>query len=127
MTGTGTMPGSLEEYFDGRPESFEIFNIVSERVDAIGPSTMTIGSQISFGRSRKFLWFWLYNVTQKNPNGVPHLMLALDHVVESARVRDVNQISKHRWNHQIVVRKTDDARSGWLGDLIGLAYEYGGA
>ena len=75
---------------------------------------------------RKFAWFWLYNVTNKNPDGVPHLMLAIDHEVDSAHVRDVQRVGTRRWNHQIVVATLDDARSAWLAELIGLAYAYGG-
>ena len=52
--------------------------MLQERITALGPSETTVGSQISFGAKRKFAWFWLYNVTKKNPNGVPHLMLAID-------------------------------------------------
>lgn len=117
---------TVEEYFKDKARSLEIFRIVSEQVASVGPADMTIGSQISFGRSRKFLWFWLYNVTQKDPNGVPHLMLALDHEVESDRVRNVDRVGKQRWNHQVVLRTTSDASSPWLAELIALAYAYGG-
>ena len=116
---------TVKDYFDGKPEALEIFEIVADKIAAVGPSKMTIGSQISFGKGRKFAWFWLYNVTNKNPNGVPHLMLAIDHQVDSDHVRSTEQISKHRWNHQIVVRSKDDAKSTWLSDLITLACGYG--
>ncbi|MGH8913701.1 MAG: DUF5655 domain-containing protein [Acidimicrobiia bacterium] len=116
----------LDEYFEDRPGSREIFAILADRINALGDAEMTIGSQISFGLQRKFAWFWLYNVTTKNPNGVPHLMLALDHERKSEQVRNVSQVGKHRWNHQIVVRTTEDARSRWLGEFLSLAYRYGG-
>lgn len=115
----------LDDYFDGRPESREIFDTLAERINALGEAKMTIGSQISFGRRRKFAWFWLYNVTKRNPDGVPHLMLALDHERKSEHVRDVSQVGERRWNHQIVVRSAADARSRWLGELLVLAYRYG--
>ena len=117
----------VEAYFEGKPRSREMFGIISDRIGALGPSEITVGSQISFGRRRKFAWFWLYNVTAKDPNGVPHLMLALDHPVESERIRDVSQIGKSRWNHQIVVRSEAEAGSQWLADLLAEAYEYGGS
>lgn len=44
----------LDDYFDGRPESREIFDTLAERINALGEAKMTIGSQISFGRRRKF-------------------------------------------------------------------------
>jgi hypothetical protein len=116
----------VDEYFNDKPGSREIFDIVAEQVDSFGPCDISVGSQISWGRTRKFAWFWLYNVTKQNPDGVPHLMLALDHEVTSAHIRNVEQKGKQRWNHQIVVRTLDDARSKWLADLLRQAYDYGG-
>ena len=45
---------TVKDYFDGKPEALEIFEIVADKIAATGPSDMTIGSQISFGRARKF-------------------------------------------------------------------------
>ena len=115
---------TVEEYFEGKPGSREIFDIVAATLESFGPCGRTIGSQISWGRTRKFAWFWLYNVTKKNPDGVPHLMLALDHQATSDHARNVEQIGQHRWNHQIVIRTADDARSDWLTDLVQQAYDY---
>ena len=116
---------NVDEYFAGKPESLEVLDVIAARIDELGPSEIEVKSQISFAVNRKFAWFWLYNVTKKNPSGVPHLMLALDRKVEDPHVREVTQISKKRWNHQIVIRTTDDAHSDWLGDLIAAAYQYG--
>jgi hypothetical protein len=115
----------LEHYFEGRPESAEIFDILAERIEDLGGAEITVGSQISFGRKRKFAWLWLYNVTKKSPSGVPHLMLALDREMPDRHVRQVGQVGKKRWNHQIVVRTAADARSDWLGELLELAFRYG--
>jgi hypothetical protein len=116
---------AIDAYFEGKPESRATFGIIAGRIGALGPADITVGSQISFGAKRKFAWFWLYNVTKKDPNGVPHLMLAIDHEVASDHVRQVSQVGKRRWNHQIVVRTREEAESRWLGDLLELAYQYG--
>lgn len=115
----------IDRYFDGRPGSRAIFLTLRDRIASMGPSETMVGSQISFGAHRKFAWFWLYNVTSKNPDGVPHLMLAIDRRIDDPHVRDINQISTNRWNHQIVIRTMDDARSDWLGDLLERAFAYG--
>lgn len=115
----------LDGFFEGRPESRKVFDILVERIDALGGAEISIGSQISFGLRRKFVWFWLYNVTKKNPSGVPHVMLALDHERDSKHVREVNRIGKHRWNHQIVLRTEEDVRSDWFGEYLSRASEYG--
>jgi hypothetical protein len=119
------MASTVEEYFAGKPESRRVFDELAGRIGALGPSGIEVKSQISFAVNRKFAWFWLYNVTQKNPNGVPHLMLAIDRVVDDPHVREVNQVGKHRWNHQIVVRSMDEATSEWLGNMIAAAYAFG--
>ena len=121
----GVTSDDVDAYFEGRPRSREVFDVIADRIEALGPSQMTVASQISFGRRRKFAWFWLYNVTKKDPNGVPHLMLALDYPVDSERIRDVSRVGKSRWNHQIVVRSAEDAQSQWLEELLAEAYEYG--
>ena len=86
---------------------------------------MTVTSQIIFGVNRKFAWFWLYNVTKKNPNEVLHMMLAIDHRIDDPHVRDISQIGNRGWNHQVVIRSGADATSTWLGELIEAAYRYG--
>ena len=58
----------LDDYFDGKTTSHEIFTVLKDRIDGLGASTMTVGTQISFGTNRKFAWFWLYNVSSKNLN-----------------------------------------------------------
>ena len=116
---------SIDGFFEGKSDSRAIFDTVAGRISACGPSEIEVKTQISFGANRKFAWFWLYNVTKKNPNGVLHLMLALDHPVEDPRVRETTQVGKNRWNHQIVIRTEKEARSGWLGTLIEMAYDYG--
>jgi hypothetical protein len=118
---------SIDGFFEGKSDSRAIFDTVAGRISACGPSEIEVKTQISFGANRKFAWFWLYNVTKKNPSGVPHLMLALDHPVEDPHVREITQVGNRRWNHQIVIRTEREAGGGWLGDLIEMAYDYGGA
>jgi hypothetical protein len=115
----------IAEYFERKPDTHEIYDAVARRIVALGPSEVAVKSQISFGANRKFAWFWLYNVTQKNPSGTLHVMLAIDHEVKDPHVRDISQISKKRWNHQIVIRTLEDAKSEWLGELVRQAYTYG--
>ena len=116
---------SIEKYFAGKPESLATFRVIADRIAALGSCEVSVASQISFGVNRKFAWFWLYNVSKTNPDGVPHLMLALDHEVPSDHVRQIQQVGRSRWNHQIVIRSKDDAESEWLGELLQSAYAYG--
>jgi Domain of unknown function (DUF5655) len=118
---------SIQEYFEGKPKSHATFQVIADRIASLGPCDVEVASQISFGVTRKFAWFWLYNVTRKNPDGVPHLMLALPNEHRSAHVRNIEQIGAGRWNHQIVIRTNADATSEWLRELLEIAYSYGTA
>ena len=118
---------SIEEYFEGKPDSLATFRVIADQISAFGPCEVSVASQISFGVKRKFAWFWLYNVSRKNPDGVPHLMLALDREIRSAHVRQIQKIGRARWNHQIVIRSKGDAESEWLRQLLEIAYAYGSA
>lgn len=115
----------IAAYFDGKPDSFEIFKAVYEQVRSFGAFDVTVRSQISFGVNRKFAWFWLYNVTQRNPNGILHTMLSVDRKIGDPHVRNIEQIGRNRWNHQVVVRTLRDAQSEWLHHLLKGAYEFG--
>ncbi|MPZ54249.1 MAG: hypothetical protein GEU79_16215 [Acidimicrobiia bacterium] len=117
----------IADYFEDKPQSHQVFMAVKSQIERQGPSQIDVKSQISLGVNRKFAWFWLYNVTKKNPSGILHLMLALDHQVDDPKIRDISQVGKGRWNHQIVIRTLEDAESEWLGDLIAQAHAYGSA
>lgn len=115
----------IDGYFSGKPITREIFDVIRAKIDAATQNTVEVGSQISFAARRKFAWIWLYNVTKQNWNGVLHLMLRLDRRAEHPGIREITQVSKDRWNHQIVVRSVDDAKATWLGDLIDEACVFG--
>jgi hypothetical protein len=117
----------IASYFEGKPLSYEHFKAIYQKVRSLGNFDVTVKSQISFSVNRKFAWFWLYNVTKANPNGVLHVMLCLDRPVEDRHVRDISQISRNRWNHQIVIRTLRDANSEWLRKLLEAAYSFGSA
>ncbi|MFN2524726.1 MAG: DUF5655 domain-containing protein [Actinomycetota bacterium] len=82
-------------------------------------------SQISFRVNRKFAWFWLYNVTRTNPNGVLHSQLRINKRIDDPHLRAIAQISKNRWNHQVVISTLEDAKSAWLRKLLKAAYSFG--
>lgn len=53
------------------------------------------------------------------------MQLAIDQRLGDDRIRSITKISANRWNHQVVIRSLQDARSAWLGKLIERAYAYG--
>ena len=119
------MNEAIKQYFDGKPQTYEIFKAVHDYLNALGPLQVAVASQISFAVNRKFAWFWLYNVTESNPNGILHAMLRVDRKIDDSHVRNIEQISKNRWNHQVVIRTLRDAQSKWLYRILKAAYEFG--
>jgi hypothetical protein len=51
------MASTVAEYFAGKPDSRRIFDVLADRIAALGPSEIEVKSQISFGVNRKFAWF----------------------------------------------------------------------
>ncbi len=119
------MDKAIEAYFDGKPDTFKIFGAVYEQLQSIGPFDVSVKSQIGFSVKRKFAWFWLYNVTLSDLNGILHTMLCIDRGIKDSHVRNIDQISKNRWNHQIVIRTLPEAESQWLRGLLEAAYSFG--
>ncbi|WP_069167229.1 DUF5655 domain-containing protein [Nocardia altamirensis] len=117
----------VREYFDGKPHSLDIFQLLRGLIEQQGPCEMSIASQISFGVTRKFAWIWLYNITGANPEGTVQIMLAMNEERDEPPVYRVTPIGKSRWNHLIVVHSMDEARDPRLRALIREAYRYGSA
>ena len=49
----------LDEYFAGKADPYEVFQAVAAQIEKLGPATVTVGKQISYGNKRKFAWFWI--------------------------------------------------------------------
>src|SRR5687767_6817400 len=100
----------IRDYFANKPHSYEIYKILSARIQALGTSDMQVASQISFSVKRKFAWIWLYNITSKNPEGTIQILLAIDKPIDKPPVYRVTKIGKSRWNHLVVVHSLDEAK-----------------
>ncbi|WP_296197110.1 DUF5655 domain-containing protein [uncultured Microbacterium sp.] len=69
---------------------------------------------------RKFLWCWAY---EKTADGTLYVMVTLDRELDDPNFHDVSQVSKNRWNHNVVVKTAETANSGWLRKLIRAGYD----
>lgn len=58
------MADEVEAHFEDKPRSGAVFGALAHVIDGCDDGTLTVGSQIGWGRERKFAWFWLYNVTR---------------------------------------------------------------
>ena len=109
------MDEEIAAYFEGKPDTYELFKTILARLQTLGPFEVTVASQISLGIDRKFAWFWLYNVTKKNPSGILHTMLRIDRRLEDPNVRNIEQVTKNGWNHQIVIPRSITHRADGSG------------
>jgi hypothetical protein len=121
----GNVEDWIEAFFEGKPETYKIFMAVFQQVQSLGSFEVSVRSQISFSGERQFAWFWLYKVTRKNPNGILHTTLRMDERVDDPHIRAITQISRNRWNHQVVIRTLKDANSAWMRRLLEAAYRFG--
>jgi hypothetical protein len=120
-----SVSNAIENYFAGKPHTYEIFKELQRQIRAQGDSEVHVASQISFGGKRKFAWIWLYNITGAHPEGTVQIMLALDRKVDEPPIYRVTQIGSRRWNHLAVVHSMDEAQDPKLYALIEEAYRYG--
>ncbi|MFI5498250.1 DUF5655 domain-containing protein [Nocardia asteroides] len=116
---------AIAAFFAGKPHSLEIFTVLRELIAGNGPAELSVASQIGFGRTRKFAWVSLYNITGRNPEGTVQIMLAIDREIAGPPVYRVNQVGRARWNHLVVVHSLAEAHDPELAELIAAAYRFG--
>lgn len=107
--------------FAGKPRTQAFFTAIAEYTASLGQVITDAKAQVSFSVNRKFLWLWAYEQTA---DGTLYLNVTLDQKVEDPHLRNVSQISKHRWNHHVEVKSEATANSDWLHDLIRQGYEF---
>jgi|SRR3989344_6165885 len=107
--------------FRDKPKTQEFFSTISAYVETLGPSKRTVKAQVSISVKRKFLWFWAYD---KTPDGTLYMTVCLDREVDDPHFHYVNHISTNRWNHHVVIKSRDMAKSGWLRRLVRTGYEF---
>ncbi len=101
--------------FASKPKTGQYFRIIENYVSSLGECKKEIKSQVSFSVNRKFLWLWAY---EKTPDGTLYMTVCLDKQLDNPHFHYVSQVSPNRWNHHIVVKSEETARSDWLRRLV---------
>ncbi|MDD1682651.1 MAG: DUF5655 domain-containing protein [Methanoregula sp.] len=119
-------PGTwtIEGLFEGRPESFLLFQVVRCFIESLGPVTVgATKTQVSFGAGRKFAWVWLPQIwIQKQPKNSITLSFNLDRRVRHNRIKQAVEPYPGRWMHHVVIGQEsdfDDDVRGWLREAYG--------
>lgn len=119
MAGTNKMIGT----FANKPRTQALYQAVDMTIRALGPVDTEVKSQRSYKRQRKFLWLWTYEQTA---DGTLFLAFLLDHQLEAPCIHAVQQISAHRWHHNVVLKSLAQAHQPDLIDALTRAYQFAG-
>lgn len=109
----------VKHFFADNPKQLELFLVVMEKIQAIGPVKIQVmKSQISFAGHHKFAWVWLPPVWAKNhPEDCIVLTFGLDYQIQHERIEKIVNPYPHRWTHHLIIEKIsdlDDLVGGWL-------------
>ncbi len=61
---------------------------------------------------------------EKTPDGTLYMTVCLDKQLGNPHFHSVTQVSPNRWNHHIVVKSEETARSDWLRRLVEEGVEF---
>jgi hypothetical protein len=111
---------TLDEYFDGRDESRQLFEALRGVIEAIGPVEMRVTkSQIGFRRHKFFAWAWMPGKYLRGSVAPLVLTLAFRHKDPSPRWKEIVEPSPGRFTHHLELYATsdiDDEVHDWLRD-----------
>ncbi len=107
--------------FTSKPKTQKYFEIIEGYVRSIGDCKKEIKAQASFSVNRKFLWLWAY---EKTSDGTLYMTVCLDKQLNNPNFHYVTQVSPNRWNHHIVIKSEELARSNWLQQLVKEGVEF---
>lgn len=104
MSGTNKMIGT----FESKPKTQAIFDKIDRYIHSLGQVDIEVKSQLSYKLQRKFCWIWTY---EKTKDGTLFLAFLLDRKIDAGFIHATTQVSKNRWNHNVVLKSLEDAEA----------------
>ena len=108
----------LDQFFAGQPLGRAVFDVVRQRLAAIGPLEVRASrSQVAFRRRRGFAFLWLPGQYLAHPDAEVVLSIGLDHHDPSPRFKEVVHPAPRVWLHHLEIRspaELDDEVWDWL-------------
>jgi len=99
----------LDEFFDGQPQSRQLFNILQGMAAALGPMTLRVTkSQVAFCRRKVFAWAWMPEKYLHRPAAPLVLTLALRRRDTSLRWKEIVQPAPGRFTHHLELYSPQD-------------------
>jgi hypothetical protein len=116
---------TLDDYFQGRPDSRVIFDALYGLVDSLGPFELRVTrSQVAFRRRRTWAWVWMPQMYLRGRGAPLVLTLSLSSCDPSPRWKEIVEPSPGRFVHHLelhVETDVDDEVCGWLRQARGQA------
>lgn len=116
---------AAREHFAGHPTALAVLERVWEAVQPFdGCAVQVTKSQVAFRRRHGFAYLWLPGRYLSRPGADVVLSFALGRGEESARLKEVVQVSPHHWMHHLEVhdvRELDAQVLGWLAEAAARA------
>jgi hypothetical protein len=109
---------TLDEYFEGQPESRKLFDAVNRAVGALGPAEVRVTkSQVAFRRKKAFAWAWMPGKYLRRKTAPLVLSISLRSRDKSPRWKEVVEPASGRFMHHLELwsaRDIDAEVRGWL-------------
>ena len=110
---------TLNEFFEGRPISRQIFERILQEVETIGATEMRISkSQIAFRRKRNVAVVWIPGRYLRDRPTVPLVLtFSFQKPDPSPRWKEVRAVSPRRFTHHLELYKASDVDTevrNWL-------------
>jgi predicted transport protein len=109
---------TLEEFFAGWDDSFQLFEVLRKEIEMLGPAEMRVQkSQVSFRRARPFAFVWIPGKTLHRKAALLVLTLGFCYRDDSPRWKEIVEPHPGRFTHHLElysVEEIDDQVRSWL-------------
>ena len=109
---------TLDEFFAGRDDSRQLFDVLRIAIEAIGPVQLRTGkSQVSFRRRRAFAWVWIPARYLRGKHAPLVLTISLNRRDTSDRWKETVGPLSGRFTHLLELQALSDIDAevaGWL-------------
>lgn len=109
---------SFDEFFRGYDDSKQIFNVLLDMVNEIGPTELAVTkSQVAFRRNRPFAWVWIPGKYLRRKAAPLVLSISFPYPDLSPRWKQIIEPAHGRFMHHLElnsINDIDDEVRAWL-------------
>jgi len=110
---------TLDEYFEGREDSRNLFETLRETIDALGETQLRVSkSQVAFYRKKAFAWAWIPGIYLRGRPAAPLVLtVGLRRRDPSPRWKEIIEPYPGRFTHHLELytpAEIDAEARAWL-------------